>query len=238
MVRLAVLGAFLVTAAYLLGFTPTGRSLLSPEGRRALVGGIDHLVRTAGPLGPFLFFLIYGGFALILPATPLSVSGALLFGKYAGPVYNLLGAMLAACLAFSLGRHFLRAAATRLLTGRLGDLDRRAAGHGFSIVFYLRILWFPFLVLNYAAGATAIRFADFFWGTLLGILPAVVTISFFSGSIKEVIATYEGLGDLARFNVLFPAGLLIASLFTPGIVKRYWKEINPASGEAAHRVAD
>lgn len=227
--RFAVLGALLAMAVTLIVFPPTGRSLLSPEGRRAFVAGIDHLVQAAGPLGPALFVLTFGLCALVLPATLFSVSGALLFGKFAGPVYNVLGVMLAACLAFALGRYFLRGVSKRFLTGRLGELDCKAERHGFSIVFYLRILWFPFLVLNYAAGATAIRFTDFFWGTLLGILPFVVTVSFFSGSLREIIATYQGLGDLAQFNVLFPAGLLFVSFFIPGIVKRLRKEA-PAGG--------
>jgi uncharacterized membrane protein YdjX (TVP38/TMEM64 family) len=155
-----------------------------------------------------------------LPATPFNAAGAIIFGKYIGTAYNIVGAALGASLSFVLGRYFLRDFAKGLLIGKLGKLDRKAEKHGFSLVFYLRIVWFPFIVLNYGAGATRIRFGDFFWGTFLGTMPAIVIASYFFGSLKEIIASYEGPGDLLQFNVLFPVGLLLFSFFLPPIVRR------------------
>jgi hypothetical protein len=51
-------------------------------------------------------------------------------------------------------------------------------------------------------------------------MPAIVIASYFFGSLKEIIASYEGPGDLLQFNVLFPVGLLLFSFFLPPIVRR------------------
>lgn len=225
--KLVVFLGLAATVAYLLLFTPLGSRFLTPDGRRELVGRIDLLVRAAGPFGPELFILIYTLGVLWLPATPFNAAGAFIFGKVTGTICNILGATLGATLSFVLGRYFLRDFAKRMLTGRLGELDRKAERHGFSIVFYLRIVWFPFIFLNYGAGATRIRFGDYFWGTFFGTMPAIVIASYFFGSLKDIIASYEGPGDLLQFDVLFPFFLLIFSFFLPAIVRRVRGEPSP-----------
>lgn len=212
--------AFAGAVVWVLLFTPTGRHLLSPEGRKEAVAWIDRIVREAGPLGPPLFVLLYALGVLALPATLFNAVGGILFGKYLGSAYNILGATLGASAAFLLGRYLLRDLAGDLLTGKLGELDRKAEKHGFPVVFSLRILWFPFLVLNYGAAATRIRFPDFFWATLLGTTPSIVIITLFFGGLKEILASYRGPSDLLAFDILFPAALLGLSFLLPGVVRR------------------
>ncbi|HJX73901.1 MAG TPA: VTT domain-containing protein [Candidatus Deferrimicrobiaceae bacterium] len=232
-IKLFVFLAFAATVAYLLFFTPEGNRFLTHEGRRELVGRIDLLVGAAGLFGPALFVLIYALGVLALPATPFTAAGAFIFGKYAGAACSILGATLGASASFVLGRYLLRDFARGFLVGKLGELDRKAEKHGFSIIFYLRILWFPFIVLNYASGATRIRFRDYFWGTFFGIFPAMVIVSLFFGSLKEIVASYRRPGDLLQFDVLFPVALLGFSFFLPRIVRRIRGEPLPDVGPAA-----
>ncbi|MBI5418595.1 MAG: TVP38/TMEM64 family protein [Deltaproteobacteria bacterium] len=230
--KFAAFFVFAGTVGYLLFLTPVGSLCLSQEGRKELVARIDFYVQAAGVFGPGAFVLFYGLGVLALPATPFTAAGALIFGKYLGAAYNILGAVAGASISFLLGRYFLRGFAEGFLVGKLADLDRKAEEHGFAVVFYLRILWFPFIVLNYAAGATRIRFSDYFWGTILGIAPAVAIVSFFVGNLKEIVASFRGPADLFQFNILFPAALLAFSFFLPGIVRRIRKD-RPAGATPA-----
>ena len=231
-IKFAVFLAFAGTVGYLLFFTPLGDRFLTQEGRKEMVTRIDLLVRSAGPFGPGLFILIYTLGVLWLPATPFNAAGAFIFGKVTGTICNILGATLGAALSFVLGRYFLRDFAKGLLLGKLGELDRKAERHGFSLVFYLRIVWFPFIFLNYGAGATRIRFGDYFWATFFGTMPAIVIASYFFGSLKEILASYEGPTDLFQFDVLFPVGLLLFSFFLPPIVRRIRGEPSPEADPA------
>jgi uncharacterized membrane protein YdjX (TVP38/TMEM64 family) len=231
--KVLVFLVFAGTVAYLLFFTSQGNLFLTPEGRKELVGKIDLLVRAAGPFGPLFFVVIYTLGVLGLPATPFNAAGALIFGKVTGTICNVVGATLGASLSFVLGRYFLRDFAKGLLLGKLGELDRKAEKHGFSLVFYLRIVWFPFIFLNYGAGATRIRFSDYFWGTFFGTMPAIVIASYFFGSLKEIIASYEGPADLFQFDVLFPVGLLLFSFLLPAIVRKIRGEAPPKPVPAA-----
>jgi uncharacterized membrane protein YdjX (TVP38/TMEM64 family) len=233
-IKFAFFLAFAGTVGYLLFFTPLGDRLLTPEGRKETIARIDLLVRSAGPFGPELFILIYTLGVLWLPATPFNAAGAFIFGKVTGTFCNVLGATLGATLSFVLGRYFLRDFAKGLLFGKLRELDRKAEKHGFAIVFYLRIVWFPFIFLNYGAGATRIRFGDYFWATFLGTMPAIVIASYFFGSLKDIIASYTRPADLFQFDVLFPVGLLLFSFFLPPLVRRIRGEpsqdVDPATG--------
>ena len=221
--KITIFLLFAGLAGYVLFLTPFGGLFLSPEGRKELVARIDHFVRAAGAFGPAVFVLLYGIGVLALPATPFTAAGALIFGKYLGTVCSLLGALAGASASFLLGRYFLRDFAERLLSGKLSNLDRKAEEHGFSVVFYLRIFWFPFIVLNYGAGATRIRFPDYFWGTFLGILPAIAIVSFFFGNLREIVATFRGPADLLQANILVPAMLLVLSFLLPGTIQRIRK---------------
>ncbi|MGB7631150.1 MAG: VTT domain-containing protein [Candidatus Deferrimicrobium sp.] len=219
-------GAFLLFLAgitYLMLFTPTGALFRTAEGRRALVVGLDALVQSAGPLGPVLFIFVYTLGVLFLPATPFTIAGAIIFGKFYGMLYNLAADSLGAAISFYLGRYFLHGVARGFLETRMPWLDRKAAEDGFSVIFYLRIFWFPFIVLNYAAGATRIRFRDYLLGTVLGLLPPVFIFTYFVGAMKEVLATYRQPADLLTFDVLFPVLLLVFSFFLPTLLKRLRK---------------
>lgn len=214
-------------AAYILFFTPTGALFRTHAGRKVLVGRLDGLVQMAGPLGPAVFILIYALGTLIAPATPFTIAGAVIFGKWYGMFYNLSADVLGASLAFFLGRYFLHGIARNFLESKLPWLDRKTAEEGFSVIFYLRIFWFPFIVLNYAAGATRIRFRDYLLGTALGLVPAVFIVTYFTGAMKEVLAAYRRPADLLTVHTLLPVVLLIVSFFIPAVVKRLRKDRPP-----------
>lgn len=217
-----LLGAALLAAAaaYVALATPFGLAALSPEGRKGFIASIDAAVRSAGIFGPALFVLIYASLCLVVPATVPTAAGAFIFGKYLGFFYNIAGANLGAAAAFFAARYLLRDFAARFLSGRLAELDEKAERHGFAVIFYLRVLFFPFFPLNYAAGVTRIRYRDFALATALGIIPGSFLFSFFFGSIRDIVASYRGPADLLRFDVLFPALLFVFSLFIPKILSR------------------
>ncbi len=218
-------------AGYFIFFTSTGELFRTQEGRKILVERLDHLVQAAGLLGPALFVLLYGLGSLFLPVTPFTVAGAIIFGKFYGMFYNLAGDMLGASLAFFLGRYFLHGVARNFLETRLPWLDRKVAEEGFSVIFYLRIFWFPFIVLNYAAGATRIRFRDYLLGSALGLLPPVFIVTYFIGALRDLLASYRGPADLVTLEILAPVALLILSFFIPSAVKRL-RKARPGKGDA------
>ena len=69
----------------------------------------------------------------------------------------------------------------RKLAGtRVNDLSRRLAKRGLIAIAFVRMLPIaPFSIVNVVAGASHIRWSDFLLGTVIGLLPGIVTMTFF-----------------------------------------------------------
>ena len=186
--------------------------------------GIQTLVGGFGLLAPAIHVLVYAvGTTALLPATVFTLIGALVFGKLLGTVYNLIGATGGAALSFLAARYLGRDFAARLLRGKkLRRLDAKAEEHGFILISYLRLAYFPFAPLNYAAGLTRIRFLDYLGGSALGMLPGMLLFTCF----LDEVASLGSPADLLAFRFLVPLGLLVASFFLPVLVRRLAPALN------------
>jgi len=185
--------------------------------------GIHALVRGFGPLAPVVHVAVYTvGTTLLLPATLFTLIGAVLFGKSLGTIYNLIGATGGATLSFLVARYLGRDFAARLLRGRLRRLDAKAEAHGFILMSYLRLAYFPFAPLNYAAGLSRIRFLDYLGGSVLGMFPGLLLFTCFLDEVTNLGSP----ADLLTLRFLAPLSLFLASLFLPMLVKRLAPALN------------
>lgn len=210
------LALFLLGAVALFRYTPA-REFISP-------GALQDLIRSSGPWGPTLFVLLYAaGICLFLPALLFTGIGAVLFGTLHGFLYNELGAMLGASMAFAIGRYLGRDFAASLIGDRLKRYDDRIAANGFATVLYLRLIFFPFTPLCFGMGLTRVSFRDYFWGTLFGILAGGFVLTFFFATLAEVVASGEW-ARLLTMKTLLSVGLFVGSFFIPVITKRFFHQ--------------
>ena len=216
MIKALVFVAFIVVAIYIIRFTPAKEFFT----QKALSQFLDR----AGFWAPLVFMLVYTvGVCLFVPGTLLTALGAALFGAYWGFVYVWVGAMAGATTAFWIGRTLGRDFAASLIGERLKKYDEAIERNGFATVLYLRLVYFPFTLMNFGMGLTRVKFWDYFLGTGLGILVGTFIFTFFIGTIKEVWAGGDW-GRLISFRVFFSVGLFIFSLFIPKIIKKIKKE--------------
>lgn len=160
---------------------------MSREGRALLVSQISTAVSTYGNWGPAVFVAFLSVISLFLPATPFILASAVIFGKYMGAAYSITGCMIGAAIAFSLSRYFLQEVTHKYLTGKLANLESRFAENGLLVVLSLRVMMCPFMALNYAAGATSIKWRDYMLGTLLGITGPILLESGLAEMAKHLV---------------------------------------------------
>jgi uncharacterized membrane protein YdjX (TVP38/TMEM64 family) len=198
------------------------------HGRNVFVERFEVYMLQMGALAPLIFIGFYAVCLLFfIPASIPTSIGGLVFGEWFGLLFNLIGAMIGGTMSFLLARYLLRDFAIKLLTvGHFKTLDDKVEEHGFSIMVYLRLLFVPFTYLSFASGLSKIRFSQFFWGTLTGVIPGLAVVTFFITAIKELLLTYKTPVDLLRFNIIFPVCLFIFSFFIPVIMKHYKKKFN------------
>ena len=158
-----------------------------------------------------------------MPGTVLTALGAAIFGAYWGFVYVLAGAILGATVTFFIGRYLGRDFAASVIGDKLKKYDEAIERNGFATVLYLRLIYFPFTAMDFGMGLTRVRFRDYFWGTLLGIIVGTFVFTFFIGTLKEIWAGGDW-GQLFSGKVFLSIGLFIFSLFIPKIIKKFKRD--------------
>jgi len=217
MIKALALGVFIIAAIYLIRFTPV-KGYLTAE-------ALGHFLEKVGMWAPVVYVAVYAvGVCFFLPGTLLTGLGAAIFGPYWGFLYVWVGAMFGASAAFWIGRTLGREFAASLIGDRLKKYDNAIERNGFATVLYLRLVYFPFTLMNFGMGLTKVRFWDYLFGTGLGIVVGTFIFTFFVGTAKEVWAS-GNWGGLISFKVFFSVGLFIFSFFIPKIIKEIKGEV-------------
>ena len=154
---------------------------------------------------------------LPFPRTAFTLAAGLLFGPALGIAIAVTASALSALIAMLLVRALGWQFNSLLSHPGVEALDDRLRARGWPAVLSLRLIpAVPFSVLNYAAGASAVRVMPYLLATMVGLLP---------GTAAVVI-----LGDAMTGNVnpiLVLVSLCTASIGIGGLVyerRRYRRE--------------
>ncbi|HRU39790.1 MAG TPA: VTT domain-containing protein, partial [Candidatus Goldiibacteriota bacterium] len=180
-------------------------------------------MQKIGPWAPFIFIVCFVlSIIFFIPASVFTSIGGLLFGSWAGLLLNFVAVNIGGVFSFLAARYLLRDAASKILQkGHFKKLDDKVAEHGFSIMIYLRLMFVPFTYLSFASGLSKIKFRDFFWGTLIGVVPGMVVITFLAVAVKKLLVSHAGPADFIRPDIIFPVLLFGFSFFIPSIIKHF-----------------
>ena len=189
--------------------------------------------------------------ALSVPAGIfLTVAGGILFGVVLGGVAATIGATIGAICIFliaksAVGEHLVRRAGP--LAAKFAEGFRRDA---FSYMLFLRLVPFPFWLVNLAPALFGVRLTTFLAATAIGIIPACFAFAFFGAGLDSAITAQEqvyqaclasGRGDCrVEFDpkvMLTPellAALVVLALvgLIPVVVKRYRRRRTGNGGQA------
>lgn len=172
--------AFAQGATNGLGFNPQ-------EGLRNALQWIDSL----GAVGAIAFILLYIiATVAFLPGSILTLGAGLVFGIVLGSLYVFVGATLGATAAFLVGRYLARGwVAKKIETNeKFQAIDKAVGREGFKIVLLTRLSpIFPFNLLNYAYGITAVSLRDYVIASV-GMIPGTIMYVYI-GSLAGSLAT-------------------------------------------------
>lgn len=167
---------------------------------------------------PLVFIVAYAaGCVVALPASLFVIAAGFIWGWLLGGAYAMVGGMIGASISFFAGRFLGEGLLERF--GRVGRLVAKQVDHaGFKSMLIARnIPGIPFAVLNYGAGVAGVGFRDYFFATLIGIMPSKFVFTYcadalFNGSMSE--------GDAFK-RLVIVCGLVLAMLALPKLVKRF-----------------
>lgn len=154
----------------------------------------DQLAAVALPLRGHLLgpVIVVAGIAvltlLMVPLTVLIVAANLLYGPWIGFALSVLGSLLGAVTGYGMGRGLWPDAIRRLAGRHVDRLARKVAERGVLAMFAVRIVPVaPFMVVNLLSGSVQIPMRSFLMGTLLGILPGAVGLTFATDRVAAAV---------------------------------------------------
>ena len=207
--RFLALVAIVVTGFVVLRFTPLSH-YLTVEKISAL---FDRLRATWwAPLALIAIYVVLC--PLGVPASPMMLTGGMVFGFIPGFLLNLLGTWLGGVTTYFLGRILGRDFVAHLAGNRLKKVERAVARRGFWSLVTLRLLPIPYPLVNYTAALTGIPPGLFMVTTLLGLIPANLLFAYFASALVH-LAGPERNKIYVQFAVVI--GLLVVLTVAPQI---------------------
>ncbi len=193
-----------------------------------------------GLLGYVFFILLYVlATVLFLPGAILTLGAGFVFGVVRGSLLVSLASTVGAVCAFLIGRYLARDWAAGRIAGspKFQAVDEAVGREGWKVVLLTRLSpVFPFNVLNYAYGLTAVSLKHYLFASWLGMIPGTV-MYVYVGSLAGSLATL-GTGDQQRSPaewVLYGLGLLATlavTVFVTRLAKKAMKTHLPPQGAA------
>ena len=164
---------------------------------RELLTELLTSVQRLGPWAPVIFIFIHiCSCVLCLPASVLTMGAGVVFGVVRGSLYTGVAATVAATISFLIARHLARDRIARRIESNptFAAIDKAVAAEGWKIVGLTRLApVFPFALLNYGYGITRVTLRDYFFATLLGMIPGTVMYVYLGALIGDFAQLEKGV---------------------------------------------
>jgi len=140
-----------------------------------------------GAWGPMIYIVLYAlGPSFLVPGAVMTIAAGLAFGVWWGSAWSLIGADVGAIVAFGAGRFLGRSFVENTMGARLQGMLKRLERNGFYFTLYLRLVpVIPYNAFNLLAGASPIRFSDYLWASLIGMIPGTVLFALLGDALWE-----------------------------------------------------
>ena len=185
---------------------------------------------SSNRLMPLIVVALYvlGGL-VVFPVTVMVAITAVLFPPLIALALSVAGAMTSASVVYWIGRIVGRDFVRRVAGKRINQLSRRLARQGLLAMTIIRFIPVaPFSVVNLVAGASHIRFRDYFIGTLIGMTPGFIAITLFTESLISFLFQPNIL------NVTILIGITLAAVvFLIWLKRRIAGRVEQSAGERA-----
>ena len=182
----------------------------------------EQFVKNLGPLGPIAMAFAYViTTILFIPGSALTIGSGTLFGLKTGFLVVLVGANFGALCAFLLARTLLREKVVRWAQSnpKFRSLDRAVGNQGFKMVFLSRLSpVFPFNLLNYFLGLTAISTTAYVLANLFGMLPGIFLYVYIGAAARDALAGMDSSTGIYQQTLKYVG--LLATLAVVIVVTR------------------
>lgn len=193
-------------------------------------GRVEQWIRDWGFWGPCYFCGLYVLATLgFMPGLLLSLVAGVAFGPLLGTALVTLGATIGSTIIFLLARYLLRDRVETMMASAawFQNFKQKVAADGFHYMVFVRLVpLFPFGGINLASGVLPLSLAQYFFGSLLGMIPGSFAYVYLGKAgcdvVQPLLRGEWSLGSVPKDQIVAFGGallLLIALSLLPLIVK-------------------
>ena len=180
---------------------------------------LENRINEFGMWAPIVFVLTYIiAVPLCLPGSLLTLASGALFGPVLGGFLALTGATIGASISFLIARYIAGDLTTSKIGGKLGHIKEGVDAEGWRFVAFVRLVpVFPFNILNYLLGLTAIPMRHYLIASFICMAPGTWAYTYVGYAGREAAT---GGQDLV-LKIVTAASMLAAVGLLPIIIKRW-----------------
>ena len=199
--------------------------------------GLEGRLEGLGPLGPVLYAGLYAlAVVAFVPGSLLTLGAGILFGTAAGFAAASAGSVAGASLAFLAARHLLRprVEAWARRSPKFAAIDEAVGVNGWRMVALTRLSpLFPFNALNFAYGATRVRFGPYVLASWIAMAPGTLLYVWLGslGRIGAEAVAGSGAGSLRlALNLVGLAATAAVTVFATRTARAALARVAPGAG--------
>jgi uncharacterized membrane protein YdjX (TVP38/TMEM64 family) len=207
---------------------------LSLETLRTQSAAMDAFVAQNLPLALLIYMAAYtAAVAFSIPgALFLTLSGGFLFGVWIGGPATVIAATLGATLIFLAAKTAFGDALRARAGGFIAKLEKGFQENAFNYLLTLRLFpGAPFFIVNLVPAFLGVKLRDYFFATLLGIIPGTMVYSAVGAGLRAAFAAGTDVDPVAAARALLfqpiiigPIIGLIALALLPVIAKAFGRK--------------
>ena len=121
-------------------------------------------------------------------ASPLALFAGFIFGKWFGLLFALIGMTLGATLLYIFANFFLKEMIREKFLNRFKNLEEKFKKSEFLYLIIYRIIGgVPFQIQNVLPCIFNVKISNFFWATIIGLIPSLFIVVSIGSGLEEVI---------------------------------------------------
>ena len=121
-------------------------------------------------------------------ASPLALFAGFIFGKWFGLLFALIGMTLGATLLYIFANFFLKEMIKEKFLNRFKNLEEKFKKSEFLYLIIYRIIGgVPFQIQNVLPCIFNVKISNFFWATIIGLIPSLFIVVSIGSGLEEVI---------------------------------------------------
>ena len=165
----------------------------------------------------FLVLTIFWTFPLLGFGSPVALMGGFIFGKWFGTLVVVLGLSIGATFLYIFGNYFLKDLIREKFLKKFKNLERKFKKSEFIYLLIFRVIGgIPWQLQCLLPTLFNVKLKNYFFSTLLGIVPGVFLISSIGSGIEKIIDQNANVPSV--LDIIFSPNIYIPILAFIGLI--------------------